>query len=623
VKFVVTHVVKLSEALHRLQNGPFDVVLSDLGLPDSDGMQTFERLHRAVPGLPIIILSGQNDEMLAVAAVQAGAQDYLMKGHGEENGLARAIRYGLERARTQETLHESDARFHQVVENIPEALWMFDVDTKRVVWASPRYAEIWGQPDTTLRASPDAWFESIVRDDRERMHQALPAMQHGTGQSETYRIVRPDGAVRWIRHRTFAVRDATDRVRRLIAVAEDTTEQKKREEQFLRAQRLEAIGTLASGVAHDLNNILTPVLMTAEVLAERAASARDRELLTMMAQGAQRATDTVRQLLMFSRGAEGRRGLVQLRHLLKEMAGIMRETFPREITIVENPEPNAWPVVADASQLHQVLMNLCVNARDAMPQGGTLTIGAANVHLGPDDLHLHADARPGRYTVLTVADTGHGIPPAIIDRVFDPFFTTKGPGKGSGLGLSTGLGIVRSHGGFITVLSEPGKGTVFRSYLPAASETALSALAPTPPPAPLGRGELVLVVDDELGIREATREILEQHQYRVLTATDGRDALNLYLKERGNVQLVLTDLAMPVMGGVALVRALRELEPDLKVIAVSGLDDEAKRTELATLGVNDVLMKPLRAAQLLGVLRRQLSTGHSAIPWKQPAGTVT
>jgi two-component system cell cycle sensor histidine kinase/response regulator CckA len=623
VKFVVTHVVKLSEALHRLQNGPFDVVLSDLGLPDSDGMQTFERLHRAVPGLPIIILSGQNDEMLAVAAVQAGAQDYLMKGHGEENGLARAIRYGLERARTQETLHESDARFHQVVENIPEALWMFDVDTKRVVWASPRYAEIWGQPDATLRASPDAWFESIVRDDRERMHQALPAMQHGTGQSETYRIVRPDGAVRWIRHRTFAVRDATDRVRRLIAVAEDTTEQKKLEEQFLRAQRLEAIGTLASGVAHDLNNILTPVLMTAEVLAERAASARDRELLTMMAQGAQRATDTVRQLLMFSRGAEGRRGLVQLRHLLKEMAGIMRETFPREITIVENPEPNAWPVVADASQLHQVLMNLCVNARDAMPQGGTLTIGAANVHLGPDDLHLHADARPGRYTVLTVADTGHGIPPAIIDRVFDPFFTTKGPGKGSGLGLSTGLGIVRSHGGFITVLSEPGKGTVFRSYLPAASETALSALAPTPPPAPLGRGELVLVVDDELGIREATREILEQHQYRVLTATDGRDALNLYLKERGNVQLVLTDLAMPVMGGVALVRALRELEPDLKVIAVSGLDDEAKRTELATLGVNDVLMKPLRAAQLLGVLRRQLSTGHSAIPWKQPAGTVT
>jgi CheY-like chemotaxis protein len=221
-----------------------------------------------------------------------------------------------------------------------------------------------------------------------------------------------------------------------------------------------------------------------------------------------------------------------------------------------------------------------------------------------------------------VADTGHGIPPDIIDRVFDPFFTTKGPGKGSGLGLSTGLGIVRSHGGFIMVQSEPGKGTVFRSYLPAASETALSALAPTPPPAPLGRGELVLVVDDELGIREATREILEQHQYRVLTATDGRDALNLYLEERGNVQLVLTDLAMPVMGGVALVRALRELEPGLKVIAVSGLDDEAKRTELATLGVNDVLMKPLRAAQLLGVLRRQLSTGHSAIPWKQPAGTT-
>lgn len=786
VRFMVTHVVELKEALQRLKTGSFDVVLSDLGLPDSDGMKTFEGLHRTAPGLPIIILSGRNDEMMAVEAVQAGAQDYLVKGHGEENGLARAIRYGLERARTQETmaaharqqhalaalgqhalagtdvnilfgqavtlvaqtlgvefckllelmpesdklllragtgwhdnlvgraaveaglgsqagfamregvpiivedlsaekrfrvspllrdhnvvsgmtvmvqgrrqpwgalgahtsrprtfgpqevtflqtvahvlgeaierkaaeaaLHESDARFHQVVENIPEALWMYDLDTKRVVWVSPRYADIWGQSDAALRATPEAWFDSVSADDRDRMLQARASMQRGTGQSETYRIVRPDGAVRWIRHRTFAARDATGRVRRLIAVAEDTTEQKKLEEQFLRAQRMEAIGTLASGVAHDLNNILTPVLMTAELLAERATSARDRELLTMMAQGAQRATETVRQLLMFSRGAEGRRGLVQFRHLLKEMVGIMRETFPREITIVESPEANLWPVVADATQLHQVLMNLCVNARDAMPNGGTLTIGASNVRLGPDELHLHPDARPCRYTVLTVGDTGHGIPAEIIDRVFDPFFTTKDLGKGSGLGLSTVLGIMRSHGGFITVQSEPGKGTVFRGYLPAAGETALSALSQTPPPPPLGRGELILVVDDESAIREATREILEQHQYRVLTAADGREAMNQFLAERGNVRLVITDLAMPVMSGLALVRALRGLEPELKIIAASGLDDETKRTELATLGVRDVLAKPFRPAVLLSTIRRHLTTGRSATPWER------
>jgi two-component system cell cycle sensor histidine kinase/response regulator CckA len=615
VKFVVAHVEKLSEALQRLKSAHFDVVLLDLGLPDSDGLETFEKLHGAVPGVPIIILSGRNDEQMAIKAVNAGAQDYLVKGHGDESGLARAIRYAIERSKAQAALHESDARFHQVVENIPEALWMFDVKTRRVVYVSPRYAEIWGQSDAQLRASPHAWLESIHPGDRDRVRQAAAAMERGGGQGETYRIVRPDGAVRWIRHRTFAVRDESGGVRRLITLAEDTTERKKLEEQFLRSQRMEAIGTLAGGVAHDLNNILAPVLMTAELLTARAVTERDRELLSMMARGAQRASDTVKQLLLFSRGAEGQRGLVQFRHLLKEMAGIMRETFPREIAIVEEPEPNLWPVIADATQLHLVLMNLCVNARDAMPNGGTLTIGAANVQLGPNDLHIHDDARPCRYAVLTVADTGHGISPEIINRIFDPFFTTKELGSGSGLGLSTVVGVMRSHGGFITVYSELGRGTIFKGYLPAAGESALSALDQTPPPAALGRGELILVVDDELAIRESTREILEQHQYRVILAADGRDAMNVFLKERENVRLVLTDVMMPVMGGIALVRALRALEPKLKVIATSGLDNEGKRTELAALGVADVLVKPFQAAQLLSALRRHLATGRSAVPW--------
>jgi two-component system, cell cycle sensor histidine kinase and response regulator CckA len=616
IKFVVTHTQELREALLKLVSAPFDVVLLDLGLPDSDGLETFEKLHGAIPGMPIIILSGRDDEELAIKAVNAGAQDYLVKGQGDESGLTRAIRYAIERSKAQAALHESDARFHQVVGNIPEALWMFELATQRVVYVSPRYTEIWGQSDAQLRASPHSWLESIHPGDRERVRQATAAMERGGGRGETYRIVRPDGAVRWIRHRTFAVRDESGGVLRLIVLAEDMTERKKLEEQFLRSQRMEAIGTLAGGVAHDLNNILAPVLMTAELLAARAGSQRDRELLSMMAKGAQRASDTVKQLLLFSRGAEGQRGLVQVRHLLKEMAGIMRETFPREIEIVEQPEPNLWPVIADATQLHLVLMNLCVNARDAMPNGGALTIGAANVQLGPNDLHIHDDARPCRYTVLTVADSGQGIPPEIITRIFDPFFTTKELGSGSGLGLSTVVGVMRSHGGFITVYSEVGRGTVFKCYLPSAGESALSAFDHTPPPAALGRGELILVVDDELAVRESTREILEQHQYRVMTAVDGRDAMNVFLKERENVRLVLTDVMMPVMGGVALVRALRALEPNLKVIATTGLDNEGKRTELAALGVADVLMKPFQATQLLNLLRRHLATGRSVVPWE-------
>jgi len=620
VQFVVVHVETLEQARAKIGTQRFDVVLLDLGLPDSDGLYAFEELHRLAADLPVIILSGRNDEILAMTAVHLGAQDYLVKGFGDRQDLTRAIRYAIERARAQAALHESDARFHQVVENIHEALWMFEPATQQVVYVSPRYAEIWGRTADTLLASPSAWLDTVHRDDRGRVEQNAGARALGQGHSETYRIVRPDGAVRWIRHRTFAARDANGSVCRLIAVAEDTTERKKLEEQFLRSQRMEAIGTLAGGVAHDLNNILAPVLMTAELLTARAPEGRDRELLAMMAQGAQRAADTVRQLLLFSRGADGQRGLVQPRHLLKEMASIMRETFPREIVIVEEPARDLWPVVADATQLHQVLMNLCVNARDAMPNGGTLTVGAENVELTVDDLHIHADARPCRYAMVRVADTGHGISPEIINRIFDPFFTTKEVGRGSGLGLSTVVGIMRSHGGFITVVSEPDRGSIFKGYLPAASDSALSALVQTAKAAPIGRGELILVVDDEPAIREATREILESNQYRVLTAGNGREALDLFMPERENVRLVLTDVMMPVMNGPALVRALRDFAPKLKVIAASGLDNEARRSELAALGVAEILMKPFKPTQLLELVRRQLATGRTGMPWDAETG---
>ncbi len=617
-KFIVAHVEELREAVRQLATNPFDVVLLDLGLPDSDGLGTFTALHRAARDVPVIILSGRNDEQMAVTAVHAGAQDYLVKGD-DNTGLARAIRYAIERVRAQAALKESDARFHQVVENIHEALWMFEPATQQVVYVSPRYEEIWGRPESSLLESPQAWLDSIQVDDRERVRQAVPTMELGLGHSETYRIVRPDGTLRWIRHRSFAARDDTGNVGRLIMVAEDTTERKKLEDQFLRTQRMEAIGTLAGGVAHDLNNILTPVLVTADLLIARASPGRDRDLIAMMAQGAQRAADTVKQLVLFSRGAEGQRGPVQLRHLIKEMAGIMRETFPREITIAEQPEPDLWPVTADATQLHQVLMNLCVNARDALPNGGTLTITAVNLQLGAHELRIHPDARPGRYTVLTVADTGEGISPKIINRIFDPFFTTKEVGRGSGLGLSTVIGIMRSHGGFITVSSEPGRGSVFSGYLPAADEVPLSPLGQTPASAPLGRGELILIVDDEIAIRETTREILKEHHYRVLCAKDGRAALDVFLKERDEIRLVVTDVMMPVMNGIALVRALRVLDPDVKVIAMSGLDDDGKREELAALGVAEIIMKPFKRAQFLEAVRSKLNALH----WERNSSVAT
>jgi signal transduction histidine kinase/ActR/RegA family two-component response regulator len=378
----------------------------------------------------------------------------------------------------------------------------------------------------------------------------------------------------------------------------------KLEAQILRAQRLEGIGTLASGIAHDFNNILAPMLMCVELLQEKLAEPEDREMMLVIEAGAQRGSQMIKRLLAFDRGGE-KRGPVELRALLKEMTAILRETFPREIAIVESLPGELWTVTGDSTQLHQVLLNFCVNARDAMPDGGTLSLTAENLVLPTADTALHPEAKPGPYVVLAVADTGQGIPPEILCRIFDPFFTTKA--AGTGLGLSTVAGIVRDHGGFVTVSSVPGHGSLFKAHLPA-----VAAPNEAPPPAPaepiaIGGGELILVVDDEPAVREVTRRTLEKHRYRVLTAGEGREALTLFMQRWNDVKLVLTDTLMPVMGGLALVRALRALNPKLKVVATSGLDEERKRAELVALGVNEFIRKPCRPQDLLAAIERQLA----------------
>ncbi len=392
-----------------------------------------------------------------------------------------------------------------------------------------------------------------------------------------------------------------------IAMVEDVTEKKKLEEQFLRAQRMEAIGALASGIAHDLNNILAPMLMAATLLKAKLSEPRDQAMATIVENGAQRGAAIIRQLLMFSRGLAGARVNVQVRHLLNEMMHIVRETFPRNIEVERHGPAELWTVKADATQLHQVLMNLCVNARDAMPNGGMLSLSAENVRLNEQQAQFHPLARPGAYVVLTVADTGQGIPPDIIHRIFDPFFTTKPVGQGTGLGLSTVLGIVKSHDGFVTVSSEPGHGTAFKVYLPAAD--APESKADTPElAAPAGRDELILLVDDEAPIREATREVLERNRYRIVSAANGEEGLRMFVEHRDSIQLVLTDIMMPVMGGIDMIRSVRILEPNIKIIAATGLDEPNARGELAALGVTDILLKPFEPVGLLRTLRRALAS---------------
>jgi PAS domain S-box-containing protein len=501
---------------------------------------------------------------------------------------------------------ESEERFRQLAENIHEVFWITDSGKKHISYVSPAYEGIWGRTCASLYEAPDTWLGSIRPEDRERVRQAVLTKQTQGAYDEEYRILRPDGTERWIRDRAFPVRGANGSVIRCVGVAEDITESKRLQEQFYRGQRMEAIGTLAGGIAHDLNNILAPILMAPALLREYARSDQERRLLDLIEQSAQRGSHVVRQLLTFSRGSGGERMSVELFPLLNEMIAIMRETFPREIVIKESASRNLQSVVGDPTQLLQVIMNLCVNARDAMPEGGVLAVEARNVDLSAAELLTHSPAKPGPYVALSVTDSGEGIAPANLERIFDPFFTTKAPTKGTGLGLSTVLGIIRSHHGFVSVTSSLGRGTKFSIYLPAAPKAVgVAEQLPADAP-PRGQGELILVVDDEEPICTATRLLLENHGYRVVTANEGAAALASFVENRGDVRLVLTDLMMPIMGGVTLIRALHLLDPDVKVLATSGLTDKENHLKIEDLGIDGIIEKPCDPNELLRTIREHL-----------------
>jgi two-component system, cell cycle sensor histidine kinase and response regulator CckA len=410
-----------------------------------------------------------------------------------------------------------------------------------------------------------------------------------------------------VESRMTLVRDEAGQPKSILIIKTDITEKKQLEAQFLRAQRMESIGTLAGGIAHDLNNVLSPLSMGLQMMQMKYADEYAQKMLGMMNTNVQRGAEMVKQILQFARGVGGERIALQPKHIVKELLKMVGETFPKSIAIKQQLGEEIALVLSDATQLHQVLLNLCVNARDAMPLGGTLTISLSNEEIKASYPPIAPDAKPGRYVVLSVADTGEGIAPEHLERIFDPFFTTKEQGKGTGLGLSTVFGIVRAHDGFITVESAVGRGTQFKVHLPAhVSETVQPAEAKRND-TPVGQGELILVVDDEAAIREMNRAALETYGYRVLTASDGATAIALYAQHQAEVQLVLTDVMMPVMDGLTMIRALRSLNPKLRVICCSGTAGVGQNETLAQLNVQRILTKPLNVETLLHAVTQALN----------------
>ncbi|AFZ23361.1 PAS/PAC sensor hybrid histidine kinase [Cylindrospermum stagnale PCC 7417] len=720
-------VERLSEAFICLAKESFDVILLDLSLPDSQGWETFVRTHRQAKATPIIVLTGIDDETLAIRAMQEGGQDYLVKGQVTGDLLVRSMRYAIERQRGEEALRQSEERFRVALKNSPifvynqdrelrytwvynpfsgltsqqmlgkkdfdlipvtdaqrltaiksdvlstgigireevsitnaqgiryydltieplrnesqevvgitcasidisdrqaalqerklaeekireqaalldiatDAICVRDLDNKILFWnkgAENLYGwmaeEAWGKNATELfyDEEPAAEMEAAL----------LSVISKGKWQGELTKITKANKQV-LVASRWSLVCDEQGHPKSILSVDTDITEKKQLEAQLFRTQRLESIGTLASGIAHDLNNILTPILAGAQLLPLKFPDAdeRTRHLLEILEVNARRGSDLVKQVLSFARGVSGKRITLQLRHLIVEVSKILKETFPKSIEISTEVPQELWTVSGDSTQLHQVLMNLCVNARDAMPHGGILSISGKNLLIDENYARMNLEAKTGPYIVITVSDTGVGIPGEILDRIFEPFFTTKEVGQGTGLGLSTILGIIKSHGGFVNVYSEVGRGTQFKVYLPAVE--GMETVSPDEMTPEIGHGELILVVDDEPAIQDITKASLETYNYKALIAGDGIEAIALYAKHIKNISAVLMDMMLPALDGLTAIRTLQKINPEVKIIATSGLMSSNKLSAVAETGVSKFLSKPYTVNELLLTLQK-------------------
>ncbi|MBD2089838.1 response regulator [Microcoleus sp. FACHB-1515] len=602
VQFQIKQVDRLSQGLQALGE-QCDVILLDLSLPDSRGLETFVRLHRRAMAVPIVVVTGLDDETIAIKAVQEGAQDYLVKGEVSSDLLVRSIRYAIERKRTEQRIREQAA----LLDIATDAILVCDLESKILFWnQGAERLHGWKAEEVLGRSASRLLYKPNSRQFR-NAYSVLMAEGEWYGELEQ---TTKDNRTILVASRWTLMRDEDEKPKSILVVSSDVTEKKQLEAQFLRVQRMESIGTLASGIAHDLNNILTPILATAQLLKMQLTEIDDRtqRMLEIVESNTKRGAALVKQVLSFARGVEGKQTLLQIKHLIREIQQIAQETFPKSIEIYTDIPANLWTVTGNATQLHQVLMNLCVNARDAMPNGGTLSIHAENFVVDENYARMNLDAKVGSYIVVILSDTGTGISPEIIDRIFEPFFTTKEVGKGTGLGLSTVIGIVKSHGGFINVTSAIGEGTTFRVFLPAVNIAEPAEIQEAE--IPLGQGELILIVDDEASIREISQTSLEAYNYQVLTAHDGIAAIALYAQHQNEISAVVVDIMMPIMDGITVIRTLRKINPNVKIIAVSGL---ASSNQLAveTLGIQTFLAKPYTAQELIKTIHEVVKAESS------------
>lgn len=578
------------DAISAIGKHQHDVYLIDYRLGEGNGLELLQIAVANGCSAPMILLTGKGEREIDIQAMKAGAADYLEKSQLNAALLERSIRYALERKHSERKIREQAA----LLDVATDAIFVCDLDSKILFWnkaAERLYG--WKSLEAIGKQTGQLWQEKNLSQLQSIFNILL---KNGAWEGELKQTTFA-GVEIIVESRWTLVPEFDSNFQAILVVNTDITQKKQLEGQFFRAQRLESIGTLASGIAHDLNNVLAPILMTAQLLESQLHDERSKRLLPIIVNNSKRGANLVKQVLSFTRGIEGDRAPLQLKHLITEIQQVIRETFPKTIEASTSVDPDLWTVSGNATQLHQVLMNLCVNARDAMPDGGTLTISAENLLIDENYAKMNIEAKIGNYILIIISDTGVGIPQQIQDRIFEPFFTTKELGKGTGLGLSTVMGIIKSHGGFINVYSEPRKGSKFQVYLP--TQQAPEVMEDTELELPLGNGELILVVDDEDSIRDITKTSLETFNYRAMTACDGIEAIALYAEHRNEIEIVLTDMVMPAMDGLTTIRTLQKINPLVKIIAVSGLVSSDKVNAATEIGVKAFLAKPYTAKQLL------------------------
>jgi PAS domain S-box-containing protein len=594
----------------------FDLIISDFTIPGYNGMAALAKAKEAQPETPFIFVSGTIGEERAVEGLKSGATDYVLKDNLQRLGPAaeRAIREAREhraRMRAEQALKESEGRFRQVAENIDEVFRLIDVGRNEVLYINPAYEKIWKRSRASLYEDPQTWFAAIHPEDRERIGQAtLLKMVNGT-YDETFRIVRPDGSIRWIRERACPVQNEQGEVYRVVGTAGDVTERRQLEERLLQSQKMECIGQLASGVAHNFNNVLAVIRANAELALLKSGSLENDfgKCLDQITTGVDRAANLTRQLLTL-----GRKQAVQLRPLelqvvIRDLAKMLAGVIGENIEMRFSSGPGTAFVQADLNMLEQVILNLVVNARDAMPHGGEVRIAIETAC--PARCALAPAERTDRpFYCLSVSDTGTGISPEHLPHIFEPFFTTKEPGKGTGLGLATVYGIIKQHAGWVEVSSRVGAGTIFNIFLPAAPvpTTARESSRPAVQEPPCG-GETILLVEDDASLRMVYRQLLEIYGYHVFESASGDDALKTWKSRVSDIDLLLTDMVMPGISGAELAKRLRAEAPELRVILMSGYSAEVTRKALPCSGeaLTHFLPKPSSASALIQSVQRCLN----------------